>query len=113
MILTGDLTMEARILKFKLLISAIAFSLGSSASAEPDIHCEDFRSESELLVEVCTCAMIKENDVQRLQCFDHATHRQTLLLIQAKARAERLRRSPGGIEAMQRAIELGPYTESK
>lgn len=85
----------------------------TAANAETQIDCEDLATESKLLVEVCQCAEIDENDVQRLHCFDQATKRLVLQLILSKARAERLRRSPGGIEAMKRAIELGPAKQSE
>lgn len=100
-------------LKNKLLAIGVALVLGSSVSAEMELDCDAFRSESELVVEICACGKITENAVERLQCFDTAAKRQTLMLLQARARAEMLRRSPGGIEAMRQAIERGPYSETK
>lgn len=97
--------------KLRLAICVLAIVPSSSFSSE--LLCSDLADLGSLLVDICECGKLQENDVERLNCYDRQAQIARIEMIRSKARAEQLRRSPGGIEAMKRAIKLGPPSQSE
>ncbi len=97
------------------IIAAVLF-LGPSTALGLPVDCGAFdRFETDFLTvggnlpkALCECAEITDSDIERLACFDSVASEPRFVLMQAQLYAELLRRIPGGIEAMESAIELGP-----